>query len=80
MNQPVEAFGRTIQLFLVDGTPNGLTIASIHGWTGSVLVAAQSTFAKLLARPEVDRKRSVSYAACALGQLLAQFHGSTSAM
>ncbi len=52
---PVEAFGRTIQLFLVDGTPNGLIIASIHGWTGSVLVATQSTFAKLLARPEVDR-------------------------
>lgn len=55
MSQPAEAFGRTIQLFLVDGTPNGLIIASIHGWTGSVLVAAQSTFAKLLARPEVDR-------------------------
>src|SRR5690349_636621 len=55
MSQAGEAFGRTIQLFLVDGTPNGLIIASIHGWTGSVLVAAQSTFAKLLARPEVDR-------------------------
>lgn len=50
-----DAFGRTIQLFLVDGTPNGLIIASIHGWTGSVLVATQSTFAKLLARSEVDR-------------------------
>lgn len=55
MTQIVETFGRTIQLFLVDGTPNGLTIASIHGWTGSVLVATQSMFAKLLARPEVDR-------------------------
>lgn len=50
-----EPFGRTIQLFLVDGTPTGLRIASIHGWTGSVLVAAQSTFGKLLGRPEVDR-------------------------
>lgn len=50
-----EAFGRTIQLFLADGTPNGLIIASIHGWTGSVLVATQSTFARLLARPESDR-------------------------
>lgn len=47
--------GRSIQLFLVDGTPSGLVIASIHGWTGSVLVSTQSTFAKLLARPEVDR-------------------------
>src|SRR5689334_10695726 len=51
----VEAFGRTIQLFLIDGTPNGLVLASIHGWTGSVLVASQATFAKLLARPEADR-------------------------
>ncbi len=50
-----EAFGRTIQLFLVDGTPGGVIIASIHGWTGSVLVASQSTFGSLLARPEVDR-------------------------
>jgi uncharacterized protein DUF4357 len=55
MSHPVEAFGRTIQLFLIDGTPNGLIVASIHGWTGSVLVATQSTFAELLARPEVDR-------------------------
>jgi Domain of unknown function (DUF4357) len=50
-----EAFGSTIQLFLVDGSPNGLIIASIHGWSGSVLVATQTTFSRLLARPEVDR-------------------------
>ena len=30
-------------------------VASIHGWTGSVLVSTQSTFGHLLARPEVDR-------------------------
>lgn len=48
-------FGRSIQLFLVDGTPTGLIIASIHGWTGSVLVSTQSTFGDLLRRPEVDR-------------------------
>jgi hypothetical protein len=53
MTAPV--FGRTIQLYLVDGVPSGLTIASIHGWTGSVLVGTQSTFARLLARPETDR-------------------------
>lgn len=55
MTAAPEAFGRTIQLFLVDGNPSGLIVASIHGWTGSVLVASQSTFGKLLARPEVDR-------------------------
>jgi hypothetical protein len=47
--------GRTIQLFLADGSPNGLIIASIHGWTGSVLVSTQTTFVQLLARPETDR-------------------------
>lgn len=50
-----EPLGRTIQIFLVDGTPSGLIIASIHGWTGSVLVSSQSTFDRLLTRPEVDR-------------------------
>lgn len=55
MITPQEALGRTIQLFLVDGVPNGLIIASIHGWTGSVLVATQATFDKLRARPEADR-------------------------
>ncbi|WP_202925329.1 GIY-YIG nuclease family protein [Mucilaginibacter sp. 14171R-50] len=49
------AFGRTIQLFLVDDNPAGLIIASIHGWTGSVAVSTQSTFGRLLERPEVDR-------------------------
>lgn len=50
-----EAFGRTIQLFLVDGSPTGLIVATIHGWTGAVLVASQSTFSALTARPESDR-------------------------
>lgn len=49
------ASGRTIQLYLVDGTANGLVIASLHGWTGSVIVSRQSTFAKLLKRDETDR-------------------------
>ncbi|MFC3324426.1 GIY-YIG nuclease family protein [Mesorhizobium cantuariense] len=52
---PPEVFGRTIQLFLVDGTPNGLRKATIHGWTGLIFVAIASTFASLTARAEVDR-------------------------
>ncbi|MGO8502056.1 GIY-YIG nuclease family protein [Rhizobium leguminosarum] len=55
MNAESLAFGRTIQLFLVDGTPNGLMIASLHGWTGSLSVSRQSTFDKLLKRAELDR-------------------------
>ena len=54
MKTPI-AFGRTIQLFLVDGSPGGLMIATLHGWTGSVLVSSQSTFGALTARREVDR-------------------------
>ena len=50
-----EAFGRTIQLFLVDGTPNGLRKATIHGWTGLIFVATTSTFAALTSRKELDR-------------------------
>ncbi|MES0096401.1 GIY-YIG nuclease family protein [Mesorhizobium sp. M0019] len=50
-----ETFGRTIQLFLVDGTPTGLRKATIHGWTGLTFVATGSTFAALTARPELDR-------------------------
>jgi Domain of unknown function (DUF4357) len=50
-----ETFGRTIQLFLVDGTPTGLRKATIHGWTGLIFVATGTTFAALAARPELDR-------------------------
>lgn len=55
MNNEEAQFGRTIQLFLVDGSPNGLMIATMHGWTGSLLVCRQSTFDKLLKRAELDR-------------------------
>ena len=47
--------GRTIQLFLVDGTPAGLRKATIHGWTGTVFVSGDSAFGALTAREEVDR-------------------------
>lgn len=49
------AFGKTIQLFLVGGKPSGLRKATIHGWTGSVLISDQSTFAEMLSRDELDR-------------------------
>jgi hypothetical protein len=50
-----ESLGRTIQLYLVDGSPSGLRIASIHGWTGQVIVASQTAFKSMLRRPEADR-------------------------
>lgn len=50
-----ETFGRTIQLFLVDGKPTGLRKATIHGWTGQLFVSGASAFGDLTARAEVDR-------------------------
>src|SRR6476619_3421374 len=50
-----EPIGRTIQVFLVDGTATGLIIASMHGWTGSVLVGRNQTLPRLLARQETKR-------------------------
>ena len=47
--------GRTIQLFLTNGTPSGLTIATLHGWTGSVMVAHNPTLPDLLNRDEATR-------------------------
>ena len=47
--------GRTIQLLLTDGTPSGLTIATLHGWTGSVMVAHNPTLPDLLNRDEATR-------------------------
>lgn len=47
--------GRTIQLFLVDGTPSGLRKATIHGWTGLVFVAGDAAFGTMTAREEMDR-------------------------
>jgi hypothetical protein len=49
------SFGRTIQLFLVDGKPTGLRKASIHGWTGVLFVSGASAFGDLTTRDEVDR-------------------------
>lgn len=50
-----DVFGRTIQLFLVDGKPTGLRKATIHGWTGLLFVSGASAFGDLTAREEVDR-------------------------
>ena len=53
--KPGSTFGRTIQLFLVDGKPTGLRKATIHGWTGLLFVSGASAFGDMTAREEVDR-------------------------
>lgn len=47
--------GRSIRLFLVDGTPNGLLTAEIMNWTGHVLTGPRSKLSELVQRPECGR-------------------------
>ena len=47
--------GRSIRLFLVDGTPQGMRTAEVGNWTGIALVCPRTDLARLATRPEVHR-------------------------
>ncbi len=47
--------GKQIRLFLVDGTPGGLTTAEITNWTGHVLTGPRSEVGSVLLREEARR-------------------------
>lgn len=47
--------GRSIRLFLADGTPNGVLTAEIMNWTGHVLAGPRRKLAELMRRPECMR-------------------------
>lgn len=47
--------GRSIRLFLVDGTPSGLLTAEIPNWTGHILVAPRIRIGEALIRPEASK-------------------------
>ena len=47
--------GRSIRLFLVNGTPTGLITAEIINWTGHALSAPYSRLQDILKRPEASR-------------------------
>ncbi|MGD7732928.1 GIY-YIG nuclease family protein [Propionibacteriaceae bacterium G57] len=47
--------GKQLRLFLVDGSPGGLTTAQIMNWTGHVLSGRRSDLGDLLGRPEAQR-------------------------
>ena len=47
--------GRTVRLFLVDGTASGLITAEIMNWTGHVLVGPRSGLPVFLKRRELER-------------------------
>jgi hypothetical protein len=45
--------GKTIKIYLPNGTPNGILIAEITNWTGKVIVAPHTQLAELAKRSEV---------------------------
>jgi hypothetical protein len=47
--------GRTVRLFLVDGTPTGLITGEIMNWTGHILIAPRSRIGEALRREEASR-------------------------
>lgn len=47
--------GRSVRLFLADGTPGGLLTAEIMNWTGHVIAAPRSDLGALLKREEASR-------------------------
>jgi hypothetical protein len=47
--------GRSIRVYLADGTPGGLLTAEIMNWTGHIVAAPRSDLSALLRRPETSR-------------------------
>lgn len=47
--------GKTIRIFLVEGTPNSILTAEIINWTGKVIVAPRSQLPELATRTEAKR-------------------------
>jgi hypothetical protein len=47
--------GKSIKLFLADGSPSGIITAEIMNWSGHVIAAPRSRLADLLKRPETKR-------------------------
>ena len=51
----MSALGKSVRLFLADGTPGGLVTAETMNWTGHVIAAPRSDLGTLLKRPETSR-------------------------
>ena len=47
--------GRSIRLFLVDGTPSGIITAEIMNWTGHVMTAPRTRLPDFIKRSEIAR-------------------------
>lgn len=49
------ASGKSVRLFLVEGTPGGMITAEIMNWTGHVIAASRSDLDAIVKRPELSR-------------------------
>ena len=49
-----EKVGRTLKLYLVDGTPTGIVTAELGNWTGKLIAAPRAAIKELLDRKEAD--------------------------
>ncbi len=49
-------YGRTIRVFLVDGSPIGIVMAEVMSWTGQVLTVSRTDLSRALIRPEAKRQ------------------------
>ncbi|MDX3971936.1 MAG: GIY-YIG nuclease family protein [Bradyrhizobium sp.] len=54
MSNVSQARGRSIRMFLVDGSPTGLIVAEIVNWTGKIIVVPRSALASFLKRREAQ--------------------------
>ncbi|TYC81551.1 GIY-YIG nuclease family protein [Novosphingobium sp. BW1] len=48
----IRAVGRSLELYYIDGRPDGMLTAELFNWTGHVLMAPRTQIKEALARPE----------------------------
>ena len=55
MSGKLQTHGRSLKLFLVDGTPTGVITAELGNWSGMAVVASRTALPDLIKRPESSR-------------------------
>ncbi len=46
--------GRSLQLYFIDGKPDGMLTAEVFNWTGHVLMTPRTQITKALSRPQAE--------------------------
>lgn len=55
MSMGAASLGRTIRLYLVDGTATGVITAEVMNWTGKAIVSPRARLPDLVRRSETER-------------------------